>query len=321
MKRIEAPRGFTLVELLVVIAIIGILIGMLLPAVQQVREAARRTQCSNQLRQISLAMLSYETAHQRFPSGEFWHPTYEDNGAWIGWSRWNWTVKILPFMEQENLYDTGNHRLPGFHMDNEVLMDTTPPGFICPSNPHANVTHRENEASNQASGGPEIAECDYAANTGDHFGGGSFGVGADPADGVWAAFANTWEKRPVRGVISRFGWAANMAEISDGASNTFLIGECIGAFSVNQNFGSQSWALTSYPMNWQNEHFKDPSNWATLANPQWGTGLAFRSLHTGGIVQFGLCDGSVQSLSENMSQDTYMALSSRIGGEVVSVND
>lgn len=321
MKARHNKFGFTLVELLVVIAIIGILIGMLLPAVQQVREAARRTQCANQIRQISLSMLNYESAHQQFPSGEFWHPTYEPDGAWIGWSRWNWTVKILPFMEQNNLHATGNHRLPGFDAANVILMDTTPPGFTCPSNPHADVTHYDNESSQLAAGGPEIAECDYAANSGDHFGGGSFGVGADPANGQWPPFANTWAKQPIRGVIGRYDWAAKMGEISDGTSNTILIGECIGVFSINQNFGSQSWALTSYPMNWKNDHFADPTNWPTRANPQWGDGLAFRSLHAGGLVQFGLCDGSVHALNQDMNHDAYMALSSRAAGEVVSVTE
>jgi prepilin-type N-terminal cleavage/methylation domain-containing protein len=321
MNTCRNKSGFTLVELLVVIAIIGILIAMLLPAVQQVREAARRTQCSNQIRQISLAMLNHESAHQQFPSGEFWHPTYETDGSWIGWSRWNWTVKILPFIEQTNLYNTGNHRLPGFDIANETLMETTPPGFFCPSNPHRGVEQYDNESTHTASSGPEIAECDYAANSGDHFGGGSFGVGADPADGLWPAFANTWAKQPIRGVISRFDWAATMAEIQDGTSNTFLIGECVGVFSINQNFGSQSWALTSYPMNWKNDFFQDQANWPTRSNPQWGDGLAFRSFHTGGLVQFGLCDGSVHALSQDMSQDAYMALSSRIGGEVQSVTD
>lgn len=80
-RQSQRRTGFTLVELLVVIAIIGILISMLLPAVQQVREAARRTQCANQIRQMSLAMLNYESAHSRFPSGEFWHPTYREDGS------------------------------------------------------------------------------------------------------------------------------------------------------------------------------------------------------------------------------------------------
>ena len=91
-------RGFTLVELLVVIAIIGILIGMLLPAVQQVREAARRTQCANNIRQISLAALNFESANTRFPSG------WQSNDNTIeGGPGWAWSTELLPFLEQQNL--------------------------------------------------------------------------------------------------------------------------------------------------------------------------------------------------------------------------
>ena len=263
-----------------------------------------------------------------FQRVSFGRPSTTQTIGWLGWSRWNWTVKILPFMEQNNLYDTADLRLPGFQGSSyQNIMFETPPGFLCPSNPHNGVQRLENEATPNE----EIAECDYAANSGDHFGGGAFGVGADPSVGnppTYPAFANTWisagynpDGHPIRGVIGRFGWAASIAEIPDGTSNTFILGECIGAFSINQNFGSQSWALTSYPMNWRNDHFKNRENWPTLANPQWGDGLVFRSLHTGGVVNFGMCDGSVQSLNQNMDQDTYMALSSRNGSEIVSLED
>lgn len=322
-------RGFTLVELLVVIAIIGILIAMLLPAVQQVREAARRVQCANQLRQMTLAVLNYESAHQRFPAGEFWQGKYSEGaaGAWVGWSRWNWTVKILPFMEGDNLYQTADLNLPAFGGSTyQDIVFETPPGFFCPSNPHSGVKLAENELSPNEL----IAECDYASNVGDHFAGGSFGVGADPNVGsppTHPPFANAWlhagypEKYPVRGVIGRFGWSASIAQIPDGTSNTLMLGECIGVYSINQNFGTQSWALTSYPMNWNNDVYKDRSRWPTLANPQWANGVVFRSLHTGGIVNFGFCDGSVHSLNEDMSHDIYMAVSSRSGGEVASSAD
>ena len=326
-RHISRTGGFTLVELLVVIAIIGILIAMLLPAVQQVREAARRVQCTNQLRQMSLACLNYESAHQRFPAGEFWHGNYTDAGAGIWWRRWNWTVKILPFMEQNNLHAGADVNAPAFQGSTyQDILFETPPGFLCPSNTHSSIQLSENELTP----GVRIAECDYASNVGDHFAGGSFGVGADPNVGsppTHPAFANSWThagyppKFPIRGVIGRFGWAASMAQIPDGTSNTFMLGECIGVFSINQNFGTQSWALTSYPMNWRNEFFQNTANWPTVANPQWGDGVVFRSLHTGGLVNFGYCDGSVHSLNEDMSQDLYMAVSSRAGGEVVSNAD
>ena len=103
MKFLSKRRNaFTLVELLVVIAIIGILIGMLLPAVQQVRESARRIQCGNQIRQISLAMLNYESAHQKFPAGLTNNFVTVPPGYQEG--TFGWGTEILPFVEQMNLY-------------------------------------------------------------------------------------------------------------------------------------------------------------------------------------------------------------------------
>ena len=131
-------QGFTLVELLVVIAIIGILIGMLLPAVQQVREAANRTQCSNNIRQLSLGILNFESANSHFPAGSL---TGEDDDD-LGNDGWGWGAQILPFIEQVNLADSlepGITNQPGVFLDTfregAIVAggDTVIPTFRCPS--------------------------------------------------------------------------------------------------------------------------------------------------------------------------------------------
>ena len=102
----QDPKGFTLVELLVVIAIIGILIGMLLPAVQQVRETARRTQCANSMRQLALAMHNYESANSHFPPGiQTIDPSLSCPTDMMEWQSFNWSAIILPFLEQNSQFD------------------------------------------------------------------------------------------------------------------------------------------------------------------------------------------------------------------------
>ena len=324
----ESRNGFTLVELLVVIAIIGILIGMLLPAVQSVREAARRTSCANNVRQIGLAMHNYHETQGSLPAGEFWLTTYGENGGWTGWSGWNWTVKLLPFIEQQNLYNTADLTSPAFTSatNYQDILVSDPQGFVCPSNSFSAIDKLPNEATGNLS----ITECDYAVNTGDHECGGDHGVGADPTVGdppKYPFCANTWESfgygrasHPVRGISGRFGWAAKFRDIYDGTSNTFAVGEVVGVFSITQNFGTQSWALTSLPMNWRNEFYlAGESNWATEDNPQWADGLVFRSLHPGG-AQFAMCDGSTRFMPDTIDQATYMALSSRDAGETINLD-
>ena len=256
-------------------------------------------------------------------------PLRTATGGWIHWSHWNWTIKLLPTLEDQALFAAADLTQPA--MRGSVFQDVlfrTPAVFLCPSNPYNSTA---SQYFNESTGTRRIGECDYASNAGDHACGGDFGEGADPALGdppTYPACANTFPqnkypegKAAIRGVIGRFGWAASFRQITDGTSKTFALGECIGQFSINQNFGTQSWALTSHPMNWQNDQFVGKeNNWPSESNPQWSLGLVFRSLHAGGGAQFALCDASVRFLSENINHAVYMALSSRAAGEAASVS-
>src|SRR5260370_1257853 len=136
--------GFTLIELLVVIAIIGTMMGLLLPAVQKIREAASRTQCQNNLRQLGLALHNYEGVYGCFPSayvctsgrqsGIAYGITYPDDG-WNGLPGWAWGTLILPFIEQDNLYQSLRLDLPCWATENAPFVKTRLSIFLCPASP------------------------------------------------------------------------------------------------------------------------------------------------------------------------------------------
>lgn len=215
--------GFTLVELLVVIAIIGILVGLLLPAVQQVREAARRATCANNMRQIALAIHNYESARKELPVNQIGPGISDGNGGFEA-GHYSWLVPILPFIDQGNLFDTlairQNHgdgdgyKISASH-PNAVAASTLIPGFICPSD-------QPNRNNSIILGSANPAPGSYAGNAG------------------WPSFAtgfNGERQTPGKfnGVISLehpsadIDWHANddidFASISDGTSNTALLSE------------------------------------------------------------------------------------------------
>jgi len=141
MKR-KRSTGFTLVELLVVIAIIGILIGMLLPAVQQVRESARRIDCANNLRQIGLAMHNYESAHRQLPPGYTSYSTSDgsvasgvfiDGSTWDAGPGWGWATYLLPYFDQQNIFDGIDISQPIWAAKHRDLVNKPIGTFLCPS--------------------------------------------------------------------------------------------------------------------------------------------------------------------------------------------
>ncbi|OWK46802.1 DUF1559 domain-containing protein [Fimbriiglobus ruber] len=291
-------QGFTLIELLVVIAIIAILIGLLLPAVQKVREAAARMKCSNNLKQIGLCMHNFHDRNGRLPAGDIT-------------AQWGWIPRIFPDIEQTAVFNQLNFTVPSWSGNNFALVKQVYTMFVCPSDPLANTLQEE---EGYAAPTWSLSQADYATCQGDYIN--STGVGQTPAYGN---VGGTGPNSPqVRGMISRYGWGARFADVTDGLSNTFLVGECVGAFCITQNVAAESFATTSHPVNYLNASLM--ASLPTQANPRWDESVGFRSFHTGG-ANFLLGDGSVRFISESVDGTTYRAYASRSGGEALTLNN
>lgn len=219
----QKQRGFTLVELLVVIAIIGILIGMLLPAVQAVRQAARRTQCANKMRQIGLAVHNFESAHQRFPVNQV-GPGADDGMGGYGPGYYSWLVPLLPHLEQNNLHQMFDHRISNgngsdFRMDdthpNAVAAATSVSTFLCPSD-------NSEAGDNTIFGSANPASSNYVGNAGWP----SYATGFDGERSTPGRFNGCI---PLENPGNKVAWHGNsksgFAQLTDGSSNTAMISE------------------------------------------------------------------------------------------------
>lgn len=299
MSNRPARRGFTLIELLVVIAIIAILIALLLPAVQQAREAARRTQCKNNLKQFGLALHNYHDTHNAFPSG--WigvNPASPTVANFEGVSGFGWGAMILPMLDQAPLYNRINFSLSILDPANLPVHEVVLPAFRCPSdtgperweigeeaNP-SNILARLPIANYVASFGTEAPE--------DICVGGSFPDAQCRGDG--AMYHNS---------------ATRLRDFSDGASNSLLVGErktdvqlgwystWVGSVPEGEEAPMRVVGVTDHTPNHPAQHLDD-----------------FSSRHVGG-AQFLFGDGRVQFISENIDDSIYKGLATRSGGEVL----
>ena len=306
-KQICRSRGFTLIELLVVIAIIAILIALLLPAVQQAREAARRTQCKNNLKQLGLALHNYHDVFNKFPINIY--GGYGDTanaGGYTETSRsWGWPVRLLPYIEQASLYticDPGTKTMLASGQTKTVVS-----AFLCPSDP-APAVLAENTSYSTSANGP-YARTNYKGVMGD-----DWNWGAYTNNTVVAGDAFTDNN----GILHTLNYRKNkgLNGVTDGTSNTFAIGEsvCNEQF-VDSNGPGYSWmnaaentATCAVPLN----TYKNQSPTSTA----WDVRISFASLHVGG-GQFVMCDGAVRFISENVSLIIYRQLATIDGGEVL----
>ena len=305
--------GFTLVELLVVIAIIGILVALLLPAIQAAREAARRTSCSNKLRQLGIALHNHHDTVGRFPIGNFFGKSGKPNLAPL----WGELPQLLPYMEETTLHDFIDFTKSPNDARNLQATRTPLAALSCPSSPYiGELGYQELYNTNSNA---QTTESDYATSIGDYWNTtGSKGAGAPPDNKFRCGNSHI----PPRGVMSRFGWAAKFKDIPDGTSKTFALGEVVGQWSLNVDFPFQAFATTAHPINHKNDTYLRLGNidYNNLAvDVKWDWAITFRSMHPGG-AHFLMCDASVTFVPDTIDHFTYMARASRAGGEVEIAN-
>ncbi|MCA9144647.1 MAG: DUF1559 domain-containing protein [Planctomycetales bacterium] len=337
--RHHRARAFTLVELLVVIAIIGVLVALLLPAVQAAREAARRMQCTNNLKQIALAMHNYEGVHKSFPAGLLWAQSGGPTDA-VGTGY----ISLLPFLEGSNTASLITQGIP-WYLQSPAAVTVVEPVFLCPSDTVTPVHVYPFIAAAGAPSGGSYASCSYAMSCGYN-------------DGV--GFSPGFKARPVRqwdGVFSGHSWV-QLAQITDGLSNTFCLGDAssghrmcegIGCTTPNQPPAGEATAVFGWlvgainPSVFYSSGFRYSGSYASTveplnktpvtdsyfdvtqlfnSTPSWQGGPHrvpnFRSYHPGG-GNFAHCDGSVRFLSETIEMDTYRRLSAFADGQVVTI--
>lgn len=294
----SSRRAFSLIELLVVIAIVAILVGLLLPAIQKVRESAARAACSNNLKQIGLTLLGYHDTFKVFPRGGYASTVVPQaptaTQAAIS-TKLSWAASVLPWLEQDALYRTIQADLPYTDPANLAAGQTVLTVFLCPTSP--NPSSWRSSPDLPASLSNRYARTDYGAVNGER--------GLRSATGT-----NT----PERGVLI-LEQNLSLADITDGASQTILVGEAPEGIhslwiSVHNVFDQ------SAPVS---ERYSDTSPYPSCTIPGvfCDYGQEISSYHPGG-AQTVFADGSVHFLRIAMDNAVLAALCSRAGGEPVS---
>lgn len=301
-------KGFTLVELLVVIAIIGILVALLLPAVQSVREAARRTECSNNLRQIGLAVTNYETANERFPPG------------WKGSTGWGWMAQVLPFIEQGNVADQMDLQQALLAPMHQETIQLEIPGQLCPSSTHNSPTF---ELEIQPDGRPvSVGRTHYVGCIG------SSAATEQMDDGQTCPSLDLMTSEQFIDGMFYKDSRTERRDVLDGTSNTIMVGERSadlfdsqwpGILDGSKHTGWRVVGWTGEPPNnpMQTEPlivYDDDGNGVELEIHFHGF-AQYNSMHPGGLTMFCFGDGSVRPITNGISPLTFKAMGTIRGRE------
>ena len=326
-------QGFTLVELLVVIAIIGVLVALLLPAVQAAREAARKMSCSNNLRQIGIAVHNYHDTYGKLPSGDTWQNPNEPDKS----KRGGLMVQVLAFMEQSSVYEVIDFSMeiddqaydgPG---GTNYIDQTIISSYICPSDTHGGLYVREGSsnrpkaaynygASTGSAGHPSVSGCGCARNRSpvDTFHAASL---ADFPQGDFPLSPSDNPRYYISGPFSRHNHVIRLKHVTDGLSSTIFMGEVrpecswhVSAGWYHSNNGSGS-RTTAVPINFDScrqdvgaPRCNRPCNWTTENG--------FKSSHPGGAY-FLLGDNSVHFLDESIDFELFQYLGDRADEQII----
>jgi prepilin-type N-terminal cleavage/methylation domain-containing protein/prepilin-type processing-associated H-X9-DG protein len=331
MFRFRSRRGFTLIELLVVIAIIAILIALLLPAVQQAREAARRTQCKDHIKQLILACHNYHDVHDSFPmSYSLWSISAPMDGHST-----SWMVAILPYVDQAPLFEMvdfnwgvrNDPRNPAIPSNNYVAQQVIPV-YICPSDTNTG------RMSGRANLGGTWGVNNYKGVAGSNW---CWGVWAqpnvDPARGgvIWVStpkYPRGWHCSGLdvgNGVMDRGNnWPRNngFRDMKDGPAYTFAIGEAVPEWCTHTWWwhSNGTTATCAVPLNVEAQRAtcqtgrRNPD--LRCARSDWPNNYSFMSRHDGG-AHFAMCDGSARFISQTMDFNIYRAMGTIANDEVV----
>ncbi len=324
--------GYTLLEILVVCAIAGIMSAQVMPMLGSARERARRLSCGNNLKQLGIALHNYHETYKRFPTNGlyFWNRQSHNAYTWHNTSRGSPFVKLLPFMEEDPVYNMLDFEMAGPEEDQQfelqkissgqLVRSWVIPHLLCPSaglDPHLDGTNQARDPAiscySTSIGGQLMPSrqswcTDYPGNT--------FGTG--PAE-----HGNDARGYRISGSFGRGAWAARLRDITDGSAQVIALGETLPNKSFHQRLGWMSfngnWTATVAPINYPTIGLGEPGypgkkDCRNVGN--WQTSNGFRSKHPGG-AQFVFADGSVHLLSELLDYHTYQRLGDRRDGQPI----
>jgi len=282
-------RAFTLIELLVVIAIIAVLIALLLPAVQQAREAARRTQCRNNMHQLGLAMHNYHDTHSCLPPGTVSSSTNTYNGQGA-----SWVTQILPVIDETAIYNSLNFSIRICEPANQTAREQSLAQMACPSDQAPSLVAVGNGGFYS---GAKTRTSNYVGCNSSSDGNGRAAYPVTATDGPMLCNGRV-----------------RIRDIRDGTSNTFLVGECnyeLRLRAAGAWYAQWAVGLGGLPAMASSRYYM---------NGYAGNVGQFGSVHEGGAF-FCLCDGQVRFISENIDMGTYRALSTVAGNELLDDED